>query len=58
MMAARNEASSSQFDHRRDDKLVFETTDGVKVITSFDQLGLKENLLRGIYAYSKRSCGM
>lgn len=48
---SRNEAGAS-FDHRRDEKMVFETTDGVQVISSFDQLKLKENLLRGIYAYN------
>ncbi|OAY76814.1 DEAD-box ATP-dependent RNA helicase 2 [Ananas comosus] len=35
-----------------DDKnLVFETTPGVEVITSFDQMGIRDDLLRGIYAY-------
>ena len=35
-----------------DDQMVFDTTDGVKVIHSFEEFGLKEDLLRGIYAYS------
>lgn len=35
-----------------DAKLVFESSEAVKVISTFDQLGLKEDLLRGIYAYS------
>ncbi|KAG8961459.1 RNA helicase, partial [Tulasnella sp. 419] len=34
-----------------DDKLVFESSEQVKVVSTFDQLGLKEDLLRGIYAY-------
>ncbi|KAJ4822822.1 hypothetical protein Tsubulata_015824 [Turnera subulata] len=34
-----------------DDKLVFETTEGVKPITSFEEMGIKDNLLRGIYEY-------
>ncbi|KAG8852830.1 RNA helicase [Tulasnella sp. 330] len=34
-----------------DDKLVFESSEAVKVVPTFDQLGLKEDLLRGIYAY-------
>ncbi|XP_021687703.2 eukaryotic initiation factor 4A-III homolog isoform X2 [Hevea brasiliensis] len=34
-----------------DDKLVFETTDGIEPITSFDEMGIKNDLLRGIYAY-------
>lgn len=37
-----------------DDKLVFESSEAVKVVTTFDQLGLKEDLLRGIYAYGER----
>merc|ERR1719355_406441 len=31
--------------------LVFETSEDVEVIQTFDQLGLKEDLLRGVYAY-------
>ncbi|KAG8868623.1 RNA helicase, partial [Tulasnella sp. 332] len=34
-----------------DDKLVFESSEVVKVVSTFEQLGLKEDLLRGIYAY-------
>ncbi|KAK1262211.1 DEAD-box ATP-dependent RNA helicase 34 [Acorus gramineus] len=29
----------------------FETSAGVEVVTSFEQMGLKEELLRGIYEY-------
>ncbi|KAH9706979.1 eukaryotic initiation factor 4A-III-like [Citrus sinensis] len=32
-----------------DDKMVFETTEGVEAITSFDAMGIKDDLLRGIY---------
>ncbi|KAJ3273491.1 Eukaryotic initiation factor 4A-III [Terramyces sp. JEL0728] len=32
--------------------LLFETSENVKVISSFDQMGLKEELVRGIYAYN------
>ncbi|KZO98104.1 DEAD-domain-containing protein [Calocera viscosa TUFC12733] len=35
-----------------DEKLVFESSESVKVVSTFDQLGLKEDLLRGIYAYN------
>ncbi|KAF5320938.1 hypothetical protein D9619_000491 [Psilocybe cf. subviscida] len=35
-----------------DDKLVFESSESVSVISTFDDLGLKEDLLRGIYAYN------
>ncbi|TXG56894.1 hypothetical protein EZV62_018207 [Acer yangbiense] len=34
-----------------DDKLVFETTEGVEAITTFDAMGIKDDLLRGIYQY-------
>mmetsp|Transcript_36354 Transcript_36354/g.80909 ORF Transcript_36354/g.80909 Transcript_36354/m.80909 type:complete len:399 (+) Transcript_36354:84-1280(+) len=34
-----------------DEEIAFETSKGVKVISSFDQMGLKEDLLRGLYAY-------
>ncbi|KAL7004936.1 RNA helicase [Cystobasidiomycetes sp. EMM_F5] len=35
-----------------DKKLVFETDEQVKVCPTFDSMGLKEDLLRGIYAYN------
>ncbi|KAE9450795.1 hypothetical protein C3L33_17304, partial [Rhododendron williamsianum] len=34
-----------------DDKLVFETSKGVEPIMSFDDMGIKDDLLRGIYNY-------
>lgn len=34
-----------------DESLVFETSKGVEPIMSFDEMGIKENLLRGIYNY-------
>ncbi|KAH8554742.1 hypothetical protein K450DRAFT_232268 [Umbelopsis ramanniana AG] len=40
------------FDHKNDEKLVFETSENVKVAPTFDSIGLKEDLLRGIYAYN------
>ncbi|KAI8647326.1 ATP-dependent RNA helicase FAL1 [Parasitella parasitica] len=40
------------FDHSADDKLAFETSGSVKVVPTFDSIGLKEDLLRGIYAYN------
>lgn len=33
-------------------KLVFESSEEVKTVSTFDEFGLKEDLLRGIYAYS------
>lgn len=35
-----------------DSKLVFESSETVKVASTFDAMGLKEDLLRGIYAYN------
>ncbi|KAG6878603.1 RNA helicase [Termitomyces sp. T159_Od127] len=35
-----------------DDKLVFESSEAVSVVSTFDDLNLKEDLLRGIYAYN------
>ncbi|KAJ3556103.1 hypothetical protein NM688_g2208 [Phlebia brevispora] len=35
-----------------DDKLIFESSETVSVVSTFDDLGLKEDLLRGIYAYN------
>ena len=34
-----------------DDKMNFETSDDVEAIPSFDQMGLREDLLRGVYGY-------
>ncbi|KAF9682044.1 hypothetical protein SADUNF_Sadunf05G0067400 [Salix dunnii] len=34
-----------------DEKLVFETSEGIEPVASFDEMGLKEDLLRGIYNY-------
>ena len=36
-----------------EEKLVFETSGEVDVTPSFDNMGLKEELVRGIYAYGK-----
>ncbi len=39
------------FDHDRQDKAKFSTSEAVKVYATFDALRLKEDLLRGIYGY-------
>ena len=31
----------------------FETSDNVEILKSFDSMGLKEDLVRGIYAYGE-----
>ena len=36
-----------------DETLDFETTKGVKVVTKFDDMGLKQDLIRGIYAFGE-----
>ena len=36
----------------------FETSEDVKVIPTFDNMGLREDLLRGIYAYGKLSLSL
>jgi hypothetical protein len=38
-----------------DDRLVFESSEAITIVPTFDELGLKEDLLRGIYAYSQLS---
>jgi ATP-dependent RNA helicase len=35
----------------REDQVQFETTKGVEVVATFDQMNFKEDLIRGIYAY-------
>lgn len=34
-----------------DEEIHFETSKGVKVVSSFENMGLKEDLLRGVYNY-------
>ncbi|OMJ27615.1 ATP-dependent RNA helicase FAL1 [Smittium culicis] len=41
-----------RFDRASDDKILFETSKGIKLISAFEDLNLKDNLLRGIYAYN------
>ncbi|KAG2219978.1 hypothetical protein INT45_001877 [Circinella minor] len=40
------------YDPQADEKLNFETSENVKVVPTFDSIGLKEDLLRGVYAYN------
>ncbi|KAJ1733146.1 RNA helicase [Coemansia biformis] len=42
----------SRLDSREDRAARFETSKGIKPVTSFDSMDLKEELLRGIYAYN------
>ena len=34
----------------------FETTPGVEVLNTFDGMGLRQDLMRGIYAYGTSKC--
>jgi len=36
-----------------DATLVFETSKGVSVVSTFDEMNLRDNLLRGVYAYGE-----
>lgn len=47
-----NGQANTGFDAKADAALVFETSDDVKVVSTFDEMNLKDDLLRGIYAYS------
>lgn len=50
---------SGGIDRDTDAKMAFDTNEKVQVVSTFDSLNLKEDLLRGIYAYSKnRIVGM
>jgi len=44
-------ASKKGYDHESEENLDFTTSKGVEVKASFDVMGLREDLLRGIYAY-------
>lgn len=44
-------ANRGRRNHADDDKLQFEATEGIEPINSFDRMGIKDDLLRGIYAY-------
>ncbi|PPS16224.1 hypothetical protein GOBAR_AA04349 [Gossypium barbadense] len=50
-MAAATTSRTARRMGAEDEKLVFETTEGIEPILSFDQMGLKDDLLRGIYNY-------
>jgi ATP-dependent RNA helicase len=47
--------AEGKFDYTSDGKIIFDTSEEVKVVPTFDTMGLKEDLLRGIYAFSKSS---
>ena len=47
-MAARSEKKPLH-----EEKLEFETSEDVEIVPTFDGLGLREELLRGIYSYGE-----
>ena len=49
-MAGKPSSSGTKIDYDADAKITFETSKDVKVVASFDQMGLREELLRGIYS--------
>ena len=49
-VADRN-APNNMVQETKDAELVIESSEQLEVIQSFDQLGLNEQLLRGLYAY-------
>eukprot|EP00940_MAST-03C_sp_MAST-3C-sp2_P000005 g5.t1 len=44
-------ASKKGYDHASEEKVEFTTTKGVDVVSTFEKMGLREDLLRGIYSY-------
>lgn len=53
-MTTKRAAAKERVDFDEKEFMEITTTDDVEIFTSFDSLGLKEDLLRGIYAYGKR----
>lgn len=50
--AAKGNRATRKIEEEDDsEKLVFETTEGIEPIMTFEEMGLKDNLLRGIYNY-------
>lgn len=52
-MSSNRIVHSGGIDRENDSKMAFDTSEKVQVMSTFDALNLKEDLLRGIYAYSK-----
>ena len=45
------DASDTGVSAMRDEELIINTSEQIEIVTSFDQFGIPEQLLRGIYAY-------
>ena len=54
-MSSKRSATSQKerIDYDEKESMEITTSDDVEIYTSFDALGLKEDLLRGIYAYGE-----
>ncbi|GKV07148.1 hypothetical protein SLEP1_g18949 [Rubroshorea leprosula] len=50
-LAAKTSRAVQKMDDEDDDKLTFETSEGIEPIMSFEEMQLKDNVLRGIYDY-------
>mmetsp|Transcript_44215 Transcript_44215/g.70973 ORF Transcript_44215/g.70973 Transcript_44215/m.70973 type:complete len:403 (-) Transcript_44215:360-1568(-) len=45
------EGKETSMDFDKDENINFETTKGVTVVSTFDSMGIREDLLRGLYSY-------
>ena len=41
----------TSMDFDKDENITFDTSKGVKVVSTFDSMGIREDLLRGLYSY-------
>lgn len=44
-------SSNSENNVQKDNEMIIESNEQLEIITSFDELNLREELLRGVYAY-------
>ena len=49
--AQQNETAKETSKIDNDEEMIIEASEDLEVVKSFDELGLREELLRGIYAY-------
>jgi ATP-dependent RNA helicase len=47
----RIEMGDTSMDFDKDENITFDTSKGVKVVSTFDSMGIREDLLRGLYSY-------
>ena len=51
MAPRKGDDGDMQVDYDKDENISFETSKGVKVTSTFDAMGIREDLLRGLYSY-------